>query len=492
MSRPNILFILADQHRQECLGCYGNEQIRTPNLDRIAADGVRYDQAYCTYPICTPSRYSLISGLYVHQHGGRSNHCTLSPMLPTWPKVLREAGYRTKAVGKMHFTPTYLDVGFDEMELAEQDGPGRMDDDYHRDLMERGLLDAFDLYDQRREFRERAPQHYWDHFGSERSDLPEPWDSTSWIADRAMQSLDAWEGDGNLLMVSFIKPHHPMDPPAPWDEMYDPAEMQLLPGYTEQQNDFDARSDHYYPDGEMTRADLQGVMAYYYATISQIDHHVGRMIQALQQKGMYEETLIVYASDHGDYLGFHHMLLKGGAMYDPTVRVPLMIKWPGGKRSGEARRELVSLVDVGPTLIRAAGVDAPASMGGLDLSDPAAGRPMVFAERGGGRDATYMARSRDYKLILGADPEQCLLFDLQADPHELDNRYHDPAYRTTVEEYRRAIGEWLMYEAVPPVQLDEHGPTIDQPNARVADPDHRRRMLDYFWEKAEPRLAPRP
>jgi len=137
--RPNILIIHVDEHRIECLGAYGNADIKTPNIDLLAADGVRYDNSFCPFPVCTPSRYSLLCGRYVHEHSGWTNRDTLAPGIATYPKILKAAGYRTNAVGKMHFTPTYLDVGFDEMVLAEQDGPGRWDDDYRRYLMRRGL-----------------------------------------------------------------------------------------------------------------------------------------------------------------------------------------------------------------------------------------------------------------------------------------------------------------------------------------------------------------
>lgn len=123
--QPNILIVQADQHRMDCIGAYGNDEIQTPHLDALAGDGVRYDNSFCPFPVCTPSRYSFLAGLYVRQHLGGSNHCTLPQGLPTFPKVLKGAGYRTKAVGKMHFTPTYADVGFEEMLLAEQNGPGR-------------------------------------------------------------------------------------------------------------------------------------------------------------------------------------------------------------------------------------------------------------------------------------------------------------------------------------------------------------------------------
>ena len=170
MHRPNILLIMADQHRWDTVGFNGNAQVQTPHLDALAEDGVNYPHTICPYPVCTPSRYSLLSGIYVHQHGGWSNHCTLEPNIETYPRLLRDQGYATKAVGKMHFTPTYLDTGFEEMALCEQDGDGRYDDDYHRALVENELVDAIDLYDQRREYRRYAPPEYWETFGAMASD----------------------------------------------------------------------------------------------------------------------------------------------------------------------------------------------------------------------------------------------------------------------------------------------------------------------------------
>ena len=200
--RPNILLIHTDQHRIDCLGVYGNNQIKTPNIDSLAADGILFNNSFCSYPVCTPSRYSLLTGLYVREHGGYSNHCTLRPEADTFPAMLRSSGYRTKAVGKMHFTPTYFDVGFEEMELAEQNGPGRWDDDYHRYLRDKDLVDHNDLEDQVGAYRKKAPGSYFDNCGSRVSNLPDRHHSTTWIGDRAVETIDRWdEKQPNLLPV---------------------------------------------------------------------------------------------------------------------------------------------------------------------------------------------------------------------------------------------------------------------------------------------------
>ena len=174
MNQPNILILHLDELRQDCLGCYGNPDIQTPNIDALAADGVTYQNHYTVYPVCTPSRYSLFSSLYVHQHAAWDNHCTLPSGYPTFPKLLRENGYQTTAVGKMHMTPTYLDIGFSDLELAEQNGCGRFEDDYHHFLMKHGKIDRFDLHYESGLFQLPPEDHRFDDCQCCQSDLDLP------------------------------------------------------------------------------------------------------------------------------------------------------------------------------------------------------------------------------------------------------------------------------------------------------------------------------
>lgn len=488
MTRPNILLIQADQHRYDCIGAYGNPDVRTPHIDSLAADGVRYENSFCPFPVCTPSRYSFLTSLYPRQHLGNSNHCTIPAGLPTFPKTLRENGYHTAAVGKMHFTPTYLDVGFERMRLAEQNGPGRYEDDYHRWLQAEGLAHRVDLTDQEREFRRHAPEEYWRTFGALESDLDEAHHSTTWIGDWALEEVAGWEGGGHLLMVSFIKPHHPFDPPAPWSRMYDPDALTLLPGWTDACLPADtAFRPGYFDNTTLTEAALRRVMAYYYATISQIDFQVGRLLALLREKGLYDDALIVYNSDHGEFLGFHHLLLKGNHMYDPLVKVPLIVKFPGGLRAGEASAELVNSLDVGPTLLRWAGCEIPQSWAGADLT-AGVDRQVIFAESG--RGGEVMARTRRHKLLLNADPDQCLFFDLARDPLEMDNRYADPACQAEIARLRDGLLHWALFDQPSPVHLDEAAPLIDGPNVyRPGDPDaqkQRSERVAWFAKEMEP------
>ncbi len=470
---PNVLIIQADQFRADCLGVAGHPDVRTPHLDQLAADGFRFRNAYCTFPVCTPSRYSLLSGLQVRQHGGWTNRCTLAPGIDTFPRALRRADYRTAAVGKMHFTPTYLDVGYDRLELAEQDGPGRYDDDYHRELAAAGLAPVTDLVDQEREFRDRAPNSYWETYGSGRSDLPEEWHSTSWIGERARRAVAGWATDGNhLLHVSFVKPHHPFDPPAGWAETYDPETLTILPGWTDAIPPADERYRRRYFDyGPLTEPVLRRVMAHYYATISQLDHQVGLLLDELRRTGAYDDTVIIFTADHGEYLGFHHLLLKDGPMYDPVIKVPLLIKFPGLRRSGEVNDSLVSLIDIAPTVLAACGQPPTIPLPGMDLGATATGHPYVFAEDRR-HEVAGMVRSERYKL-LWSDAAGQSLFDLVADPDELTDLADDPGHADALRELRDVAARWALHEATPPTYLDHAAPT----RAKITDGEARRALF---------------
>ncbi len=489
-SQPNVLVIHTDEHRIECLGAYGNKQVKTPHIDALAADGVRYDNSFCTYPVCTPSRYSLITGLYIHEHRGYNNHCTLPSGTVTFPALLAGAGYWTKAVGKMHYTPTYQDVGFAEMELSEQNGPGRWDDDYHRYLRDRGLVDFNDLEDQVNEYRKTAPQSYRDNWGARVSNLPDAHHSTTWVGDRAVETVETWIADKpNLLMVGFVKPHHPFDPPKKWADMYDADKVDILPGWTEKCLDRDlAFNRGFFPHEKLHPAIMRKITATYYAAITQIDHHVGRMIDVLKRKGLYDSTMIIFTSDHGDYMGYHHMVLKGNYPYDPTIKVPLIVKYPGSKARGTSTDALVSNVDVAPTVLAACGVKPGAKMSGLDLADNPGGRDIVFAESSAGR--LIVARTKTRKLILSAarppgrkgrrrSAGESMLFDLEKDPFELTNLYDAPAYQRDVRALTKAARTWGPKDGPPKPYLNENAPVIKQPNVLGPDHGHRQAMIDY-------------
>lgn len=484
MNRPNILLILADQHRCDCLGCYGNHDVRTPSLDALAAEGVRYDNHFTVYPVCTPSRYSMFSGQYTHQHNAWSNESTLPPAIETWPKLLRKAGFQTAAVGKMHFTPTYQDVGFDTVILCEQNGQGRYEDDYHAWLKECGLTDNLDLTDQTA-YREKASAKYFENFGAFSSDLDLEHHSTTWITKQALSQIEKWdERGGNVLMAGYVKPHHPFDPPKPYSEMYDPEKLTLLPGYTGQVPEQDYENSRGFFDHKtLSEEKLRRVMALYYGAITQIDDGVGKMIRLLKSRGLYENSMIIYTSDHGEYLGFHHMLLKSNFLYDPLAKIPLIIKYPFGTGpvNTHVDRRLCENIDLSATILSVCGMKQPDSMCGRNFLEKESHR-YVFSEGQYGNEETpclgYMIRSEKYKLIIQGSMENGMFFDLEKDPYELVNEWRNPLYAAEIHRHKQELIRRILFEAVGKTYCDRNAPQRNRPEIL----DRRAEELKSFIE----------
>jgi arylsulfatase A-like enzyme len=223
-------------------------------------------------------------------------------------------------------------------------------------------------------------------------------------------------------------------------------------------------------------------MACYYATISQIDHHVGRLMSALKEAGLYDRTLIVLTADHGEFMGHHHMLLKGNHMYDPLVKVPLVIKWPGQRLASQTSERLVSNIDLAPTLCRAAGLTPPADMQGEDLGVETPGREIVFCESGRNQ---VMARTRTHKLILVSRPQaESLFFDLRTDPLELQNLFGSPQCQGEIQRLTAAIRQWRPSE-LSQRYVDPEAPQIRGPNVPPAGLGHREGIMEYYRAKME-------
>lgn len=468
--KPNVLILHADQHRQDCIGVYGNPDVKTPNIDSIAEDGVLYNSHFTVYPVCTPSRYSMLSGLYVHKHNAWSNESTLPDGFATFPKVLRDNGYKTACVGKMHMTPVYHDVGYSKMVLAEQNGEGRYEDDYHTYLMENDLIDSIDLTDQVDSIRQKALPKYYDHFGAFESDLSVEHHSTSWITRQAIADINEWNEDGgNLLMVGYIKPHHPFDPPHPYSEMYDPSRLTILDGYTPQIPKSDEKENSFFDYSTLSEQRLREIMANYYGTITQIDDNIGEILNLLKEKKLYDNTMIIYTSDHGEYLGFHHMLLKGNHLYDPLARIPLIIKYPSDKGIKGAADAISENIDIASTILKCCNLPVPTAMTGLDLSDYENGREFAFSEGQYGGDQSpsygYMVRSNSYKLLVNGSMDNFMFFDLLNDPCEADDLAQDKSgrYQEEIERHKKFLIDTVLFASKANNHCCHESPSVMNP-----------------------------
>lgn len=418
---------MADELRWDCLGYAGNADVETPNLDALAAHAVNFTQAICQQPLCVPSRTTALTGLRPAEHGVRANETPLPEETPVFPRLLRGAGYHTAAIGKMHFVPPRAERGFDLMRLAEQDGPGRNQDDYHAWLAEQGQEDRIDHWDQ--VDRAAAPERYWLSFGAMQSNLPEPLYSSTWIGDQAVRYLSDTAREPFFLSVGFIKPHHPFDPPEPWDRLYDPRNLRLPEGFVLPVPEDDARHEAFFDLRQMTEARFRRVLAHYYATISHIDAQVGRILATLAARGL-TNNVTVFTADHGDYMGQHGLILKSGARpYDALLRVPLLIAGLRAQRRGTAEPALAELTDIAPTLLEVAGAEPLPACSGRSLvpclyREGVTLRAAALAEV---RGNTRAVRTAARKLIESSDPAMCAYYDLETDPHEFVNRYGDPA-----------------------------------------------------------------
>ncbi len=488
--RPNILFIMTDQHRLDAMGAYGNRVIRTPNLDKLASQGMRFTHYYIAAFPCSPSRASILTGRYAERHGVIQNNIKLDENIPTLGTELSRAGYRTAWVGKWHLggpwkyeppeqpgtEPRLVRIKRPPGERMPQNGfqegtnPGR---DYIAYLRRLGLEEP------RPGKKVRGGHHTVIENGH--SVIPAEHHVEAFLTDAAIGWLERYSQlqQRFCLCVSYLGPHRPMTPPQPWDRMYDPDKLPLPPTVHDPMiraprthREFvwrmygrDLAKDRQRLkraivfEGEMwdlldrpkwTDREFRELMAHYYGYISYIDQQIGRLLHALDSLGLAENTIVVYTTDHGEFMGGHGCIFKGYMMYDDLVRAPLMVRWPGHVPEGKVSDALVSSVDLMPTLLDLAGVAAPAGADGRSFRSLLLGRSSVH------RDAifsaftakpiqTRMIRTQRWKYCLNFRPRQRdELYDLQADPNEMNNLSGLPDYEAVERKLRRRVLEHMQ------------------------------------------------
>lgn len=417
MTRPNILFLMPDQLRADFLGCYGAGFARTPHLDALAARSTLFGRCIAPTPICVPSRASLLTGQSSVESGIMSNDVWLRPDrracgIDSWPELLGEAGYDTYAVGKMHFTPWDAGEGFRTRVIAEDKRHTHIPDDYA------GFLDGIGT--RKRHGREMAG--YVENGGACVSPLAPGDHVDSWCADRAAELLGAHDPARPFaMMVGFPSPHCPYDPPAGMAALFDPADMPppapatpesealrpwLIGNMKKPWADIDYTA--------FTPAQVARVRAHYAALVHMLDNAVGRLLQALDESGMAEDTLIVFTSDHGDFVGDYGLVCKNYFM-DGSIRVPMILHVPG---QGPSRRnDTVALPDLYPTLLEAAGIAPRDGLAYRSLLQPPPDSPRLIC---GVTHRGMMAEHGGLKLARYVDGP-VTLHDMGADPLEQEN-----------------------------------------------------------------------
>ena len=477
--KGNVLVIFVDELRADALRMYGNSDIQMPNLDKLASNATVYDKHYCSFPVCTPSRYSHFSGLFANQHGVWTNKGTLRTQIATYPRLLKEAGYHTAVVGKMHCSPTYLDMGFDDMLLCEQDGDGRFEDDYHLDLYKSGLADIDDLIDQRAEYRQHASASYFASFGCSVSNLPLESHSTSWITKKAVERIRKWRASGEFLFVSYVKPHHPFDPPERYIRMYDGSDLNILPGYTDEVPSFDYSYDRgYFDNATLSKDVLKKMTLYYYASLSHIDEGIGEMINVLKERGMFDDTEIIFTSDHGDYMGYHHMALKQNHMYEPLMRIPLLIKHPN--QTIPERNECHSdNTQIAAAILSSQGLAYPACMNDTPLDADSEYLYGLYRHMHDGRqEDAYMIRDGRFKLLVTDSVHDIALFDLANDSFELNDIARKPEHKDRIQDMLIRLFDHFAFQRT---QMNVYEPAAAVSCKCKACTDEQRTVLrEYF------------
>lgn len=470
-SRPNILFIMTDEQRYDCVGCYGNPVLRTPHIDSIAARGVRFDRGYVQNPMCMPSRMAIMTGRYCSGHGCNINCTGIPPheQEHTFMRHLRDAGYYTAAIGKMHMMPKWGPFGFRYLDLIE--GQADRNNQYTDYLRAKGLEGQ-----QHTAKGERLP------FDIYTQALPAEENIDVFIGRRAVRWLEQWDRDEPfMLWVSFCNPHFPFDPPEPYDTLYDPAEVPL-PVWKEGELERKPPQRQLQQERGYDRADeplLRKMVANTYGLIAILDDQVGRILRALEARGLAENTLIAFTSDHGDNLGDHRLLHKSGVtFYESCVRVPYIVSYPPAFPQGAVCTELVETIDLPATFLDVAGAPAPETMQGRSLVGLADSRladwrddafseidlrinPLMHGPRDpGSRDYVAMIATKEWKYVHYPNLGIGELYNLVRDPHELDNLFYEPAYAAVLAEMRlRLLNRFMNNQRA---FIGERTPTFEE------------------------------
>ena len=446
----NLLFITTDQQRWDSLPCYGLDFMRTPNLDRLAREGVVFERAYTPAPLCVPMRAAMMSGLWPSTSGAMGNSHWLDESIPVWPEQVTEFGDRaggrkTAAIGKMHFHPWDARNGFLERISAEDKRHTYLPDDYSKFLLANGL----------RQWHPTEKPGYFEHLQASVTPAAKRFHVDGFVGDRAAEWLASnAKGGPFAAWVSFPGPHDPYDPPEEMASMYYDAPIPEPVGGTEElvtkpraqrrRNAGSKQSVQYQIDpSEATPEQVRRWRAHYYANISLIDEGIGKILAALESAGVLDETLIIFTSDHGDALGDHGLAYKS-FYYECMAHVPLIVRGPG-VASGERSPSLVSTLDLVPLFYRTCGVEAPPHLQGADIAPALANpsvtvRDVVFSENLG----STMAFDGRWKFVQYADGD-LELYDLDSDPHELRNLAFDDDKHANDAEISRLRGHLVAH-----------------------------------------------
>lgn len=490
MDRPNVVVILADQMKATASHLYGNSFCETPALERMAADGIRYEHAFTPHPLCVPARNSLWTAKYSHAHGARRNETPMPNGVPHAMRVWKDAGFHVGLIGKNHCFASDEDLAlFDTWNEISHHGLPAVDRD-KGDPWFRPRAAIERAHALRRAMPRQTPAVSYAV-----TDAPLDDTSTGLVTGQTERFLAARARDREPfgLWVSYPDPHTPYEVPRAYAEVISPDSVELpsvepsdMPGAPERNRVLR----RILGVTQATEADRRGLIAAYHGMVRFVDDGVGRILDALDATGLRKDTIVAFCSDHGDFAGEHGMTRKGGVFYDCLTRVPLLLSWPDSLPGGVADESFVNLVDLVPTLLELQGLDVPAGMQGepMPTATDTAPRDAAFAEYGAGGPAFGMAdlevletthgleaskaslqwreaegrrkmvRTRAWKYVTDPMFDVDELYDLRADPGELRNVAADPQHRETIADLQRRLLDWsILTEDAHPVSLPPTG-----------------------------------
>ena len=459
MRRPNILILYTDQQRWDALGANGNGEIITPHLDALAARGSNFSHHFVQNPVCMPSRASMLSSQYPSATGITHMGVPVPQDLLTLPRILRAYGYYTANIGKLHFLPhanrdhraPHPGYGFDQLEIADE--PGVYEDAYRAwarmkapDQMDRlsaGIPPNTRVWNRALGIDDPVP-HRGDPEGRYDFDGAVPFAAddnlthTAFVAEQTIALINARHSQPFLCIAGFYSPHAPWMTPQRFIDLYDPDALSLphFPPEIDSKRPADDRQP--FSDGQLRRA-KHG----YYAMVSEVDHHVGEILAALEATGQRDNTIIVFTSDHGEWLGSNLRYGKGYPAPDVVSRVPLIICAPGAE-SGRDHAGLVEAVDIVPTLLALAGIQSPPSLQGHSLADWIQGdaapqKQAALTEAHGWK----CLRTPEYRYLIHADGSEAL-WHIAADPGEYHDVAGQPRHQAGLAECRRLLLSRLL------------------------------------------------
>ncbi len=466
--RPNILFICTDQQRGDSLNCTGASWAVTPNLDKLAGEGALFSHCYVQNPVCSPSRASLFTGKYVANHGLHANGVPLPARHKLFTRTLADAGYDCGMIGKQHLSPCdswqtepRFDDGYRVFHWAHGPNHRALENDYHA-WLRKVHPDIYVKIFPDKGANENTAYSNKANTGTPIDHVKKEAHYSHWVAECAQDFIKQTRDQNEpfCLVANFFDPHHSFGAP---QEFRDLIHLDAIPAPVTRDDELSNKpaEQTFYSETsyagvapgfqDYSDAQIREIRAQYWAMIALVDYEVGRILQALDETGQADDTLVIFTSDHGEMLGNHQQLLKGPQLYDDLTNVPLIMRWPNTIAAGQRIDQLVQWIDLPATFLDVAGCAAGQSVQGESLLPMLL--PMRNQQQGQWRDwalseyrdsgfttdpqiMTTMLRHENWKLIIWhgspatAGQRNGELYDLSSDPHELHNLFHEPSHAT--------------------------------------------------------------